>query len=115
MGLQLKINRGTPKSGKSLCGTCKHAVRIVGQECQEFFRCERGLFSPRHIVPFKISECGGYYPTNTPLLHEMKEIAWTIEARRRGPSGFKGPEEEQMEIVITKPKSFNNSTPEKSI
>ena len=106
--MSLKIIGGTPKSGPSICKSCKHAKMIKGQNCQELVLCH--LFptysgAPGN-VPFRIADCASYHPTNMPWLHEMQEIAWMIEARKRGPVGFE-PDKCDMEIVITKPRSSN--------
>jgi hypothetical protein len=49
-----------------------------------------------------------YHPTNVPWLHEMEQMAWKIEARKRGPSGFSQPAESEMVVVISPP----NNTPD---
>lgn len=107
--LQIKIHGATPKGGKSICHTCKKATVIKGQNCQEIILC--GLFSGTGLgqVPFKVAECGDYHPVNMPWLHEMEEMAWKIEARKRGPVGFNDPtqREGEMEIVITRPRNSN--------
>jgi hypothetical protein len=106
--MSFKIINGTPKSGKSLCLTCKHGKVVKGQECQEVLFCS-SVFSKNYsygYVPFRISECAEYHPSNMPWLHEMENMAWKIEARKRGPVGFE-PDRCEMEIVITKPTSSN--------
>ena len=106
--LQIKIHGATPKGGKSICLSCKRGKVVKGQNCQEVIFC--GLFSDvGGRVPFKVSECGDYHPVNMPWLHEMEEMAWKIEARKRGPVGFNDPaaREEEMEVVVTRPRSSN--------
>jgi hypothetical protein len=103
--IQITIHGATPKSGPSLCKTCKHAKSVKGQNCQEIVLCH--MFSPYGglgRVPFRVAECVTYHPSNVPWLREMEEMAWKIEARKRGPVGFE-PDKCDMEIVITKPKS----------
>ena len=109
MALQIKIHGGTPKAGKTLCATCKNAKTVKGQNCQEIIFCGSLTF-PHHVVPFKVSECGSYHPSNVPWMHEMEEMAWKIEARKRGPVGFNDPDargEGQMDVVITRPRRSN--------
>jgi hypothetical protein len=109
--LQIKIHGETPKSGKSLCRTCKHATLVKGQNCQEVIFCS-GPFSGdagMGPVPFKIASCGSYHPVNMPYLHEMQDIAWEVKARRRGPVGFE-PDLRPLEITITPPKSRNGDS-----
>lgn len=105
MSLSIKISGGTPKVGKSLCVTCKHAQIVRGQNMEEHIECGDGIFAGnRGRVPFRVAECSGYLPANMPTLYEMKAIAWNIEARKRGPVGFEMPEDGEMEVVVTPPK-----------
>jgi len=109
MALQIKIQGGTPKAGKGLCHTCKAGNIVVGQNCEERIICRADMFqSSRNVVTFRVAQCGSYHPSNIPYLHEMEQIAWKVEARRRGPAGFTQPEEGEMELVITKPDSNKN-------
>ena len=107
MSVRLHILDATPKSGKTICLTCKRSTIVKGQNCEEVVLCA-GPFSGNGsygTVPFRVSSCGSYHPMNTPWLHEMKDIAWNIEARKRGPAGFTPPEgEDVMEVVIKKPR-----------
>lgn len=116
MALQIKISGATPVSGKSLCMTCKHASVVTGQNCEEIVLCH--LFTDggsKGRVPFRVATCGTYHPSTVPWLHEMEDMAWKIEARKRGPSGFQAPAgEDIMEIVITKPRNSNSPTPDGS-
>lgn len=108
MSVQFKIVGGTPKLGKSLCATCKHAVHAKGQNMEEVVRCRGGVFGSGSdgpsFVPFRIAECSEYHPLNMPYLYEMREIAWNIEARKRGQAGFKKEEPGDIQVVVTKPK-----------
>lgn len=108
--LQIKIHGATPKSGKSICHSCKKATIVRGQNCQEIVFC--GLFgSSGGTVPFKVAECGDYHPLNMPWLHEMEDMAWKIEARRRGAVGFNDPTARvEMEVVVTRPRNSNIPT-----
>lgn len=109
MALSIKIHGGTPHLGKSLCHTCKNAKIVKGQNCEERIVCganlfSRGPFSDNGVVTFRVSECSKFHPINMPWLHEMEEMAWTIEARRRGEKGFRLQEGEgEMQVVITRP------------
>jgi hypothetical protein len=105
MSLTIKISGGTPKSGKSLCLTCKFAQVVRGQNMEEHIECSEGLFSAyRSRVPFCVAECKSYHPQNMPWLQEMREIAWNIEARKRGPVGFDKADTGEMEVVVSPPK-----------
>jgi hypothetical protein len=105
MGLQIKIQGATPTSGRSLCSTCKHASAIKGQNCEERIICnsENIWAATNGLVTMKVAMCGSYHPSNMPWLHEMEQMAWIVEARKRGPTGFQQPFEEPMEIRITPP------------
>jgi len=112
MSISIKICNATPKGGKPLCLTCKEARVIKGQNGEERFICTDGLFRPNNVVTFKVAECSQYSPFNVPHLFEMEQIAWRVEARRRGPSGFSVPEgEDKMEYVV-KPPSDNGGSPD---
>jgi len=110
MSIQLKISGATPKSGKSICASCKHAKHIVGQNCQQVTFCHlfAGFGSSRGPVPFRVAECNDYHPATMPWLHEMEEMAWKIEARRRGPAGFgDAVTQTEMEVIVSPPTKPN--------
>lgn len=112
MALQIKISGGTPKQGKSLCVTCKHAQVVRGQNMEEHTECAAGLFGRfNNRVPFRVAECSTHHPANVPELYEMKQIAWNIEARKRGPVGFEK-QDETMEVVVTPPKKRGHEVPD---
>lgn len=126
--MPFKIQNGTPKSGKSLCYSCKHARTVRGQNCEEVTTCNAGIFggnlagggNRNHYwtelypgqVPFKVEQCSSYADMNTPSLEDMKQIAWEVTARKRGSAGFgdgvTNPDE--LETVITPPQK--SSKPE---
>lgn len=90
---------------------CKHASVVRGQNMQEVIECGYGLFKANaHVVPFRVAECSEYLEKNVPSLHEMKEIAWNIEARKRGPAGFDAGNNE-IEVIITGPKKNSDNIP----
>lgn len=101
MALQIKIQGATPKGGRSICTTCKHAKVVHGQNCEERIICTP-VFNG--IVTFKVASCGEYHPSNIPWLYEMERIAWKIEARKRGQSGFRPEEPGEMQVIVTAPK-----------
>jgi hypothetical protein len=108
MSTTIKILGGTPVAGKSLCATCKYASHVRGQNCEERTVCKAGIFDSGGYdgrVPFRVAECSKYHPSNMPWLHEMEQMAWKIEARKRGPVGFEpAPGEDTMEVIVTAPK-----------
>ena len=104
--IQLKIHGATPKSGKPLCQTCKSASVVDGQNCEQRIICGSGMFAPVGVVTFKVHACSHYHPINVPWLHEMEQMAWHIEARRRGPVGFE--QEGPLEIIVRKPGESDN-------
>jgi len=107
VALQIKIQGETPKSGKSLCHTCKYSSIVVGQNCEELIVCQH-VFEGR--VTFKVARCGEYHPSNMPWKHEMEDMAWKIEARKRGQKGFQ-PDGPDLQVVVTPPKN-NGGFPE---
>jgi hypothetical protein len=108
--LSLKIVGGeTPKTGKPLCKSCKHASFVRSQTGVERTVCDTHLFNAsKHIVTFPVYSCTAYHPSNVPWLNEMEDMAWIVEARKRGPAGFQQPGEGEMEIVINKPRGSKN-------
>lgn len=58
--------------------------------------------SPR--VPFPVSECSTYDDQRLPSLDAMRQIAWEVKSRNRGPVGFAS-DQKRMEIVITPPET----------
>lgn len=106
--MEFKIHGATPKTGKPICTTCKYATTILGQNMEERVLCSAGMFNNSGgIVTFKIAQCGSYHPMNVPWKHEMEQIAWIVQARRRGPSGFQIPAgEDQMEVTIKPPTRY---------
>lgn len=101
--IDFKISGATPKSGKAICVSCKHAAIVLGQNCEERILCGGGVFPPSGIVTFKVAQCGAYHPMNMSWKHEMEAMAWIVQARRRGPTGFQKPEEGEMEVTIKPP------------
>ena len=109
--IEFKINGATPKSGKAICMSCKHASIVSGQNCEERIVCGAGIFTPLNVVTFKVAQCGSYHPMNVPWKYEMEQMAWIVEARRRGPTGFQKPEEGEMEVFIKPPNGYPEKGP----
>lgn len=104
---KLNIVGGTPQGNKPLCHTCQEAVRIKGMNGEDVIRCR--VFSNGSgyygTVTFPVYECGEYLEKNRMHLYEMEKIAYTIEARRKGPPGFQASATDpgEMEITIKPP------------
>ena len=92
---------GLRRIGKAICVSCKHAAIVLGQNCEERICAARCFHSG--IVTFKVAQCGAYHPMNMSWKHEMEAMAWIVQARRRGPTGFQKPEEGEMEVTIKPP------------
>lgn len=107
MSISFTMAGSTAKSGPSLCRTCKHAQILTGQNGEEIVRCE----SFHKFLTFRVSTCTSFHPSNMPWKYEMEEIAWLVEARKRGPVGFK-PGDPEMEYVITPPNRGEGSPEE---
>lgn len=105
MGKLFKIRNGTPVSGSSLCHTCLHGQITRGREFQEMIICHKAWSHPR-VINFNVAECSMHMDTSKPTLQEMKEIAWEVQSRHRGPVGFAGSE---VEIAITPPDPNKNN------
>jgi hypothetical protein len=95
-----KVIGGTPRGVESLCSTCRAAHRVIGLNMQTVTYCAALPRSPR--VTFPVSECSVYDDQRLPSLDAMRQIAWEVKSRNRGPVGF-APDQERMEIVIEPP------------
>jgi len=104
--LHIKISGETPCGGTTICRGCKHASVLIGQNCEERIICGANMFpNSRGVVTFKVAQCGSFHPVNMPWKHEMEEMAWIVQARRRGPAGFSKPEDNEMVVTIKPPNS----------
>jgi hypothetical protein len=121
----IKIQNATPKSGKSLCSSCKYQRLVRGQNLEEITICSANMFGSTiqgaaisvnqwswlQQIPgqirFKVEECSSYADVNTASLEEMQKIAWEVTARKRGGAGFAGgmTDPNELETVITPPKN----------
>jgi hypothetical protein len=82
MEMGMKVRNGTPDfSAPSLCESCKLASIIRGQRFDEqIIKC---VWLQR-TIPFKVSECRTYHPSNQPWINEMEEMAWLLVSRSNG-------------------------------
>lgn len=111
VSLSFKITGATARTGPSLCLSCSNGKVVRGQNCEELVFCSSyevfgNTSGGPSIVPFRVAECGGYTPANTPSLDDMKRIAWDVSARKRGSVGFEGGTRNPDEMIteITPPK-----------
>lgn len=105
----LKMSGATPSGNKSLCYTCKHSIVVKGINCEEAILCNEAFYkNGATLVPFRVAECTMFQNRNHPEKYEMEKIAWSVEARRRGPVGFDQCSNE-MDIVITEPKKKDDN------
>lgn len=103
--MSFKIVQGaTPTNGPSLCKTCKFSWIVTGQNNEEVVTCE--VTGDPQRMRFKVSTCTKFAQFGVPSLYDMRQIAWNIEAKKRGPTGFGAPpsKEGDMELVISPPK-----------
>lgn len=86
-----RIQGGTVESHIDLCQSCRFCLRrtsaITGRTET---RCEALASSP--LVKTQIAQCNRYIEQGKLTLHEMVEVAWTVEARGKH-IGFLSPEE----------------------
>jgi hypothetical protein len=104
MSYNFKVLGGTtPKSGKSLCLSCAHVARRLGQNMEEEIHCGSYSFDnhSRTLVPFRVSECSDYRSFNSPSREDMDKLAWIVQVRTRGAVGFQAGRTE-LEIVPPK-------------
>ena len=81
-----KVYGGTPSGTASLCLTCRQAHSLRGLNLQEVVRC--CALNPVAIITFPVEKCSLYDDKRLPPLGEMREIAWIVTSRNRGPVGF---------------------------
>jgi len=81
-----RVIGGTPRGSTSLCGTCRHAHRIVGLNMQEVTHCNAVSHTP--IVRFPVATCSTYNDQRLPSMEAMQSIAWEVRTRNRGQVGF---------------------------
>ena len=91
MSLTFKVLDGTRKSGKTLCTSCAHSARRLGQNNEDEIFCASWSFrsdSGVNPVLFKVSDCTEYRPFNQQSREDMEKIAWIVTARKKGSPGF---------------------------
>jgi len=82
-----KVRDGTPISRESLCLGCRNARIVKGLNFERIVHCI--AFGQQSIqISFPVVECSAYDDKSLPPLYEMKEIAWVVKSRNRGPMGF---------------------------
>jgi len=96
-----KVIGGTPKTGSSLCLTCRNAHVLRGQNFEHHIFCNVAVTTAE--INFPVSFCSVYDDKRIPSLGEMKQIAWNIKSRTSVPAGFTG-SKQTTEIVITPPR-----------
>lgn len=79
-----------------------------GINLQEAVYCRAGGPVALH-VRFPVERCTAFDDARTPSLWEMKEIAWEVKSRNRGPIGFAG--EESGLVVTVEPPNKERFTP----
>lgn len=96
-----KVVGGTPKTAPSLCLSCSHGQHVRGHNFDEIVFCH----SLERDIKFSVERCSGFNARSETDLYDMRQIAWNIESRKRGTTGFYAEVQEGMETVITPPKS----------
>jgi hypothetical protein len=99
--MKIKVRGGTLPGGKSLCFSCNHSDVIRGQNGQEIILC-KALSWDRKRITFPVAECTMFHSGGSISLSSLKEIAWIVQARPRGPKGFE-PSKDNIEITISPP------------
>jgi hypothetical protein len=83
--VKLRVIGGTARGDEDLCHTCRSASIRVGLNGAKTVFCN--MFQTVWREP--TSECNSYDDKRVPRLHEMKEIAWSVEASNRSRAGFR--------------------------
>lgn len=102
-----KIVRGaTPKTAPSLCERCINGTHVRGQNFEEIMFCH----DMRRDIPFPVDTCSSFEDRSKASLYDMKKIAWNVESRVRGRTGFTVTGS-SAEIEITPPKKREDEQP----
>jgi len=77
---------------RGLCGTCKFAIMVRGENNESYLKCDSIYFGTNHHVdrvPFIVKECTSYRRVGDMDLNTMSAVAWVLEIdRRKGTAGF---------------------------
>jgi hypothetical protein len=95
-----KVIGGTPRSGASLCLTCRNAQVMRGQNFEQHVFCHvpaKGL-----EVTYPVSSCSSYDDKRQPALYHMQKIAWNITTTKHVKPGFEG-DKSTSEVTVTPP------------
>ena len=112
MDINLKLRGMTPKSGESLCETCRRATIVRGENFEHIIQCG-ALNDPNDIIKFRVVDCTDYETKLSMSMSKMESLAWNIEPRKRGATGFTKTYEagDDMEYVITPPTKKSDNEP----
>lgn len=102
-----KVQGGTPRGFESMCVTCRYAQVVRGLNLQSAIVCHYASQAPQ-VVRFPVERCSTYDDKRMPPLYQMREIAWNISARNRGPVGFG---DASYEIKVTPPEPGQQNQP----
>ena len=82
----MRVIKGTPIHGESLCLTCKYGTVIEGQAMsQRILYCgDTGRF-----IKFEVSRCSAYVAQGTLSLWQLTGMAKIIEIDTKGEIGFR--------------------------
>jgi hypothetical protein len=101
-----KVFGGTAKDGISLCKSCRHAQNIRGMQHQEETYCNAG--QPARRIAFPVFSCSIYDDKRISSLYDMREIAWVIHSRSRGPMGFADDPDSKMVVTVDPPPKYTD-------
>lgn len=94
--ININVEGGTAKLGENLCKSCRHAVWIELVTGADFIRCQ--WIDKR--MSAAVVRCNSYQNKNTPDVHSMKEIAWTVSADPKGTMGFRPPDPNKKRDIL---------------
>lgn len=93
------VSGATPKTAPSLCERCQCGTHVRGQNFEELMWCNE----LRRDITFPVESCTSFVDRAESSLFDMKQIAWSVESRMRGKTGFAATEG-GADVVITPPK-----------
>lgn len=90
--LVLKMQNGTDREDKNLCGTCRHSH--IYTEAARGERTVLCVYDRPIRMHGPISQCNKHVDRMAPTLNDMNEIAWQLMTNKGGRHvGFLSPEE----------------------
>lgn len=99
-----KIQDGTRSDETDLCRTCSRSHIMEGAALSSRITYCDNIFNKP--IRGRIAKCNRYYPKNLPSIHDLYQIAWTLETDKKKQYGFVSPKERDNRNIPTPPVGF---------